>query len=59
MHHVVIAMSKKHFKAIAEVIREIDSREQRQATGYALADLFEGYNTRFDYDKFIKACDAE
>ena len=52
-------MTKKHFKAIAEILRLHNNRTDDQgATSYLAYDLiefFESINPNFDKDKFIQA----
>jgi len=54
-------MSKKHFQALAEMVSglrgEVDERS-RIRFAHQLALLCEHYNDRFDYRRFITACDA-
>ena len=54
-------MTKKHFKAIAEIIRKAKTTQGIDAGSSAevsikLADYFQEGNPLFDADKFHKAC---
>lgn len=55
-------MTKKHFKAIAEIIKENATKEKVAArltcadVAYDLCRYFQQENPRFDREKFLKAC---
>ena len=51
-------MTKKHFKAVAEIIRNLrpEAEREKEYLIESFARLFEAENPRFDYDKFAKAC---
>lgn len=49
-------MTKKHFEAIAEVIKNTLVSDRREATATAMADYFETVNPRFNRDQFLTAC---
>jgi len=49
-------MSRKHFEAIAEAIRSIESIEARRIAAEKLAAVCAGQNSRFNYSRFMKAC---
>jgi hypothetical protein len=55
-------MTKKHFRAIAEVIRKYHTAEIT-GNGYnlaeAMADILQNYNPLFDYNRFIEACNIK
>lgn len=52
-------MTKKHFKAIAEIIKK-QNEKCPQATGnciaYELCDYFKSVNSKFDSQRFLNAC---
>ena len=58
-------MTKKHYKAIAQVIKNstiIFKSMNKQVINKNelindLCDIFKQDNNRFDYDRFINACD--
>jgi len=52
-------MSKKHFVAIAEAIREIADNRARRIAARALADCLRGTNPRFDRGRFLYACNVK
>ncbi len=64
-------MTRKHFQAIADTIKQLasegilmspDSEERdypHYATAEAFADLCEQYNDNFKRDRFLKACGIE
>ena len=49
-------MSRKHFIALAEAIRNISNPEERKRAANAVADVCAGSNGRFDRARFIRAC---
>lgn len=50
-------MTRKHFKVIAEVIKEASvSDQQRKDLAYAMASELRQFNDHFDYNRFIEAC---
>ena len=48
-------MTRKHFQAIAETLRNISDYETRRIVAHELAAVFEGLNPRFDYARFYRA----
>lgn len=52
-------MSRKHYIAIATVLRNISDRATRRAVVGELLTLFKRDNPRFDCGRFIEACDCE
>lgn len=58
-------MTKKHFKAIAEAIRDVTTQERGSArkavrrVAWGLAKVCMRDNGRFNYDKFMSACGIE
>ena len=52
-------MTRKHFKALAEAIREIDNGIERTRTALLIAQVCQKFNDGFDYDKFYEACNAQ
>ena len=54
-------MSRKHFKDLAEAIRNVvdlatlDSNQHR-LVAQAIADVCEHHNRNFDYHRFLTAC---
>lgn len=64
-------LTKKHFKAVAEIIkteydfilendyRDVDSKDTVTNIIYKLADYFAMQNLRFDRERFMEACGLE
>ena len=53
-------MSRKHFKAIADAIREnIELKSQREEVAKALISALKESNPRFDVNKFMLAAVGE
>jgi hypothetical protein len=53
-------MSRKHYKAIAEAIREgFNTKELREEVAKALLEALKSDNSRFDSRRFIKAAIGE
>ena len=59
-------MTKKHFTALAEALRferpskrSVNKMVQWKLGCKAVADVCKRYNSNFDYDKFIKACETD
>lgn len=56
-------VTKQHFQAIADVLRELgttgvrcfDNHDDRRAIAQEFAELFARHNPRFDYSTFITA----
>jgi hypothetical protein len=53
------SVSRKHFQAIADTLRHIEDVEKRRELAQHHASAFKLANPRFDYEKFMKACDLE
>lgn len=54
---MVTKLTRKHFKVIAEVIKEASvSDQQRKDLAYAMASELRQFNDHFDYNRFIEAC---
>ena len=49
-------MTRKHFRAIAEAIRKIESLQQRDIEAKRLAAVCRASNPRFDDKRFFRAC---
>lgn len=49
-------MTKKHFEAIALVVSRIGNTAIRLDLAADLAELFAGWNPRFDMHRFLDAC---
>ncbi len=52
-------MSRKHFKAIAEIISNISDKHIRASTALDFVIFFKQENKRFQADKFLIACGLE
>ena len=52
-------MSKKHFELLAEKISAIHDRQARVQAAAAVALACSKINDRFDWVRFMRACDAE
>lgn len=48
-------MSRKHFQAMADAIREL-APEARKAAAEAMAKVCKSFNPRFDESRFLQAC---
>ncbi|WP_301276647.1 hypothetical protein [Dechloromonas sp.] len=51
-------MSRKHYRAIAEALRNITDMATRQAVITELLPMLKRDNPRFDCQRFIDACNA-
>jgi len=51
-------MSKKHFNALAEAIREIANRQERKRAAETVAEVCQRFNSRFDTGRFFRACNV-
>ena len=51
-------MNKRHFVALAEAIREIANRRERQRAAETVAKVCQRFNSQFNIDRFLRACDA-
>jgi hypothetical protein len=52
-------MTKKHFQALAETIRDIVDNEARSQAAKAVAKACQCFNDRFDEKRFYKQCNIE
>ena len=52
-------MTRKHFKAIAETIAEIDNIFERENVALRFAKMLPQFNGHFDRQKFLEACGVE
>jgi hypothetical protein len=52
-------MTRKHFRAAADIIKCISDPDERKRTAIRFATLFRQCNNRFDSDKFFRACELE
>ncbi len=51
-------MGRKHYRAIAEALRNISDKAVRQAVITELLPMLKRNNPRFDCQRFIDACNA-
>lgn len=51
-------MTRKHMKAIAEVINAIDDKDVRAQVALNMATTISQFNPRFDVARFVSACVA-
>jgi hypothetical protein len=51
-------MTKKHFNALAEAIREIARAEERKRAAETVAEVCRRFNGRFDAGRFFRACNV-
>lgn len=51
-------MTRKHFKAIAETISEIEDTNERENVALRFARMLPQFNGMFDRQKFLEACDT-
>mgnify|MGYP003629311361 CR=1 FL=1 len=49
-------MTRKDFKLISEVIKEIERPEDRKRTAMNFADRLQRSNPQFNIKKFLEAC---
>jgi hypothetical protein len=52
-------MTRKHFRACAQIVASIDNLELRREAACDFASMFIKENPRFDPMRFFKACDVE
>jgi hypothetical protein len=52
-------MTRKHFKAIAETISEIDNTYERENVALRFAKMLPQFNGLFDRQRFLEACGVE
>lgn len=52
-------MTRKDFELIAEVVAEIDDKKERAYVAYKFAWRLSQTNTRFNADRFLKACNVK
>jgi hypothetical protein len=52
-------MTRKHFKAIAETISEIDNTYERENVALRFARMLPQFNGLFDRQRFLEACGVE
>ena len=52
-----MAISRKHFRAIAEVVATIEDNPTRWRVASRLATILAETNSQFDSAKFRRACD--
>ena len=54
-------LSRKHYKAIAQTIKDNSNKDidvvDKDGLINDLCDIFKQDNNRFDYDRFVSACD--
>ena len=54
-------LSRKHYKAIAQAIKDNSNKDfdvvDKDRLINDLCDMFKQDNNRFDYDRFVSACD--
>ncbi len=49
-------MSKQHFEAFAQAIREIANKGERKRTAETVAKVCQRFNGGFDKGRFLRAC---
>lgn len=52
-------MTRKHFEAIAAIIKNTLVTDRREATATAMADYLATQNPNFDRGRFLTACGCE
>lgn len=52
-------MTRKHFKAIAEVIAAIEDKETRRQVATALAVVYAETNPAFSRTRFVNTCEED
>jgi hypothetical protein len=51
-------MTKRHFNALAEAIREICNPQERKRAAETVAEVCRRFNGRFDCGRFFRACNV-
>tara|TARA_R100000458_G_C8068630_1_gene108430 strand:+ start:260 stop:472 length:213 start_codon:yes stop_codon:yes gene_type:complete len=51
-------MTRKHFKMIADVVKNIDDPNVRHAVAMDFAQRLKAENPRFDISRFVGACES-
>lgn len=51
-----MAVSKKHFVALAKIMAAIPDRTQARMVAVQVAEMFAEENPRFDRERFLAAC---
>ena len=49
-------MSRKHFQLIADVVKNISDKNERERTAQEFVGRLQAENPRFDTARFLKAC---
>jgi len=52
-------MTRKDFKALAEIVKGIKNDAEREKTAKLMADFCAGQNSNFNRSKFLAACNAD
>lgn len=52
-------MSRKHFQALADAIKTIESAEERRRVAELVARVCASQNQHFSYSRFYAACGVE
>lgn len=52
-------MTRKHFKAIADCVRQVPNTATRFNLTEDLCEMFRSFNPRFDSNRFRRACGFE
>lgn len=52
-----MALSRKHFCAVVEIIRNLSERPAKEEIASAFANYFRGENINFDRGRFLDACE--
>lgn len=51
-------MSRKHYVAFANVVKQIPDADQRKVAAAAIVAVCKDDNPRFDVQRFLTACDV-
>lgn len=51
-------MTKKHFKKVASIVKQIKPKKQRLYIAIEFVIYFEEMSKRFDREKFFEACEV-
>jgi hypothetical protein len=49
-------MTRKHFKAVAEILKTVEDAQERDRLAQEFCKLFACVNPRFDSTRFLGAC---
>ena len=56
---MTMRMTRQHFQLIADVIKSIEDKDNRQAIAMSFVHKLQETNPNFKHAHFIKACNAQ